>query len=380
MNAYHYRLIGAVLLSGIAVPGMAATITGWNLNNVEQVPDAGDPALGISYIYDRDVSGGTAGAVSNGQILWLASPQPGMTVLNDDPDLNPGQSIPDCIVAVGANCEGPFRSDKRVKMRATSVGTIDLAFDTSPSAANSYQLFHRLINVTPEKLKGFSIELGYGLGADFVSSGADDGLAFDLTVELGPDNLPAFTQFSFGLFGDAADNPNVDLDGFFATERSGFGLDIGEDLIATTGIYGPYAGLFGPTMLNQASVPNGYFWDNDGDPLTDPLLMAWFNGTDWEARRAIDPDDPTKAISIAPTIVSEADLQALGYELDIIEDLRNLNVNLNILTDESFDGSQFTLRFTTAAVPGPSTWTIMLAGVGLLGATVRRKRAATATA
>jgi hypothetical protein len=282
-------------------------------------------------------------------------------------------------VAVGANCEGPFQSDKRVKMLATDVGTIDLVFDATPdSEINSYQLFHRLINSTPQRLSGFTVELGFGLGADFVRSGLGDGLSFDLTVKLGPNNLPAYSQFSFGLFGDAAQNPNFDLDGFFATQRAGFNLVAGEDLITTAGLYGPYESLFGLGMLNTASVPEGYFWDNDGDPLTDPLLMAWFNGTAWEARRAIDPIDPLSAISIAPTIVDEADLIALGWEKDIIEDLRNLNINFNILTDASFNGSQFTLRFNTldagAAIPEPGTWAMMIAGFGLVGFAARRRQ------
>ncbi len=375
-----FRIVSVGILGGLALPASAATITGWNLGNVDLVPHPGEPSLGVSNIYDRDVSGGTAGATSNGRILWTASPVPGMTVLNDDADLNPGQSIPDCIVAVGANCEGPFQSDKRVKMVATKVGAIDLVFDTqADSETNSYQLFHRLINVTPQALTGFKIELGYGVGDAFVASGLGDGLAFDLSVALGPNNVPAFTQFSFGLFGDAAQNPNFDLDGFFATERAGFNLDIGEDVIATNGLYGPYRNLFGAAMLNEASVPEGYFWDNDGDALTDPLLMAWFNGSSWEARRAIDPNDPFGAISIAPTLVAEGDLLALGFSRDIIEDLRNLNVNLNIQTDQSFAGSQFTLRFNTAAVPEPASWAMMIAGFGLVGGMARRRRMAAAT-
>lgn len=365
----------AVLLSGTAAASTAATITAWNLDNVTLAPDPITPTLGVSDIYDRDVTGGNAGATSNGQILWTASPQPGMTVLNNDTDLNPGQSIPDCIIAVGANCEGPFQSDKRVKMVATQVGAIDLVFDsTRDQENNSYQLFHRLINVTPERLRGFDIELGYGIGGDFVRSGLGDGLSFDLSAQLGPDNLPAFTQFAFGLFGDAASNPNFDLDGFFGTSRASFAVSTTEDLITAGSLTSNYTALFGSGMLNQASVPEGYFWDNDGDAATDALLMAWYNGSAWETRRAIDPNDPTLAISIAPTFLDESELIGLGYTRDIIEDLRNVNVNLNILTSDAFNGSQFTLRFTPAAVPEPGTWAMLIAGFGLVGGSMRRQR------
>ncbi len=376
------RVVLAAMLASTSVSATAATILGWNLDNVEQVPTAPGATTGVSNIYDRDVTGGTGGATSNGRILWTASPAPGMTVLNDDPDLNPGQSIPDCIAAVGANCEGAFQSDKRVKMVATAVGAIDLQFDTLGNAeSNSYQLFHRLINSTPQRLSGFTIELGTGVGDNFVRSGASDGLSFDLSVALGPNDVPAFSQFSFGMFGDAATNPNFDLDGFFATQRAGFSFVTNEDLIKTAGLFGPYAGLFGPGMMNTALVPEGYFWDNDGDPATDPLLMAWFNGSVWEQRRIVDPNDPTKAISSAAFETDEATLMAqAGFEKDIIEDLRNLNINLNILTEASYLGENFTLRFTTAAVPEPGTWAMLIAGFGLVGASMRRRRRVAAAA
>jgi hypothetical protein len=91
-------------------------------------------------------------------------------------------------------------------------------------------------------------------------------------------------------------------------------------------------------------------------------------------RRQIDPNDPMSAISIAPTIVDENDLIALGYGRDIIDDLRNVNMDFNVLVDDSFDGRQFTLRFTTAAVPEPSSWAMLIAGFGIVGATMRRRR------
>ncbi len=369
------------VLASVSAAASAATITSWNLGNVELVADPALPGTGVSKVYDRDVSGGTAGAIANAQILWIDSPAPGMTVLNDDVDLNPGQSIPDCIAVVGAQCEGPFRSDKRVKLQALNTGAIDLVFDTEANSdTNSYRVYHRLINMSADRIAGFKVELGYGVGANFVASGLGDGLGFDLAADLGPDNAAAFTQFPFGLFGDASENPNHNIDGFFSTDRAGFDVSYSEDQINTGAISANYAALFGPAMLNDSSVPEGYFWDNDGDDSTDPLLMAWYNGMGWEARRMIDPNDPLSAIPIAPTMVDENDLIALGFVRDVAEDLRNINLNFHVKVDEGFEGGPFTLRYTTfaaanGAVPEPATWAMLIAGFGLVGGAMRRQRA-----
>lgn len=204
MTQLSCRLLGAALLSVCSWTAEGATIVNWNLANVEQVPVLGEPTTGVSVVYDRDVTNGTAGAISRGSVLWLASPQPGMTILNNDLDLNPGIDETDCIIVLGANCEGPFQSDKRVKMRATDHGAIDLVFNTrQDDETNSYRLFHRIINVTDAPIRSYTIELGSGVGDSFVLSSAGDGLGFGPDAELGPNNEPAFTQFSFGLFGDA---------------------------------------------------------------------------------------------------------------------------------------------------------------------------------
>jgi hypothetical protein len=370
------RYAAALMLCGASVAASATTITGWNTGNVVQVPEA-LPGTGVSVIYDRDVTGGTAGANTNGTILWRGSPQPGMTVINDDVDLNPNQSFSNCVAAVGAQCEGPFQSDKRVKTVVTNIGAIDMVFDvTADPETNSYRVYQRLINESAFLLGGFTVELGYGIGDSFVASGAGDGLSFDPSVAYGPDNLPSYFQFPFGLFGDASTDQNHSINGFFSLDRAVFGSSFSSDLISASGISSNYTSLFGPSMLNTASVPDGYFWDTDSDPSTDALLMAWYNGSAWEVRREIDPNDPFNAISVAPTLVDENDLIGLGYARAAITDLRNVNMDFSVLVDDSFQGQQFTLRFNTVsgAVPEPSSWAMLIAGFGLVGATMRRRR------
>jgi len=74
----------APVIVAAASPGYAGALTSWDLANTIQTtigttPD-GDPT-GFSAVYDRDVSGGTDGATTNGRILWIETPSPGLTVL-----------------------------------------------------------------------------------------------------------------------------------------------------------------------------------------------------------------------------------------------------------------------------------------------------------
>ncbi len=363
-------LIGGAL-SSLAGPALATSITGWNTDNV--VVPTGPFTPDVTYfstVYDRDVTGGTAGAITNGRIAFTPpeATAPGLTV----------QTAPattgNCILASsGTTCDGPFQSGKRFKQQATNKGAIDLVFDMENDDNTApYRVFHRLVNLTGQDIGSFSVELGFGVGDQFRRSTAGDGLAFgfgDGTFGAN-DTLVPFTQFPFGLFGDASTNPNFDIDGFFAAERTGFDLAITEDIILSDDFYGPYEELFGD-WLSQGDVPLGYFWDNDGDPATDAILMAWINGDgDIEQRREEDGSDPS---TIAPIIVDPS--AVAGYELLPIEDLANLNLNYLIFFGENVDFDNFTLRVTTTPVSEPMTLAMFGIGLAGLGMARRRRRA-----
>jgi hypothetical protein len=104
---------------------------------------------------------------------------------------------------------------------------------------------------------------------------------------------------SAGLFGDSADNENRTIDGYFGlpegatpwtdpscdpdpsgTERSYYDLVVRtEDRIETVGhVQGLHYCLFG-NMLPQGALPLGYFWDEDGDPVTDADTIADWDGS-----------------------------------------------------------------------------------------------------
>lgn len=376
--------------------GHAATITGtgWNLDNVD-VSTSSPLTLGESVIYDRAKTDPLK--TTSGKVIFDGdeSFSPGLTVQTKTFSAG-GSSFGGCIGAnslvtggqVGsAGCDGPFQSGKRFKNVLTGNGPIDFVFDTDPSDGDTdpYRLFHRLINDTGEDLVDLIVTLGTGVGSGFKPSEAGDGLSFSASTEFGGANLPATSQFPFGLFGDASTNGNFTLDGFFSAARSGLSITgfpaSGEtDQFTASGIFGPYSDLFGDWMT-LSEVPEGAFWDDDGDATTDDLLIAWKNGSVWEQRRDFSSVSGELLADIIPidpvTFSSFLDLQtSFGQTLGmgIIEDLANLNLNYAIdLADYGLDS--FTLRVQgVSAVPTPAT--LALFGLGLAGLGYSRRKKA----
>ena len=384
-----FSLAGAALALVFPAAVGAATIERWNTDNVLVGATPPNGQTGASVIYDRDPA--LPGATTSGRIVFTPpeAEGPGIKVQPESYD-DSGPSdleLTGCLMTSnpGATCTSGFQSGKRIKQQMTGLGPVDLVFDTAESAETStYQVFHRLINVTGRSLAGFVVELGTGVGGGFVAFAGDSLVRFSSAFSAQPTGSgSASTQFPFGLFGDAADNPNFSLNGFFEPERTGFSIDFADARLESAGFYGPYGDYFGD-WLSREAVPQGAFWDDDADPTTDALLMAWLNKDGvWEARRSIDAG---MAISLATyqTFLTYQDLlDGLfgGFEdafsEGAIEDLANLNLNFAIELGEDFTGSSFTLRTTVlpAPIPLPATGLLLLAGMGLLTALRRRSAA-----
>lgn len=381
-----------------ALPATAATITGWNQSNVQSDGTPADYETGESIVYDQAVppTGSVpAGASTSGKIVFTMpeADTPGIKVQPESyTDTKDGIDLAGCLMTTSdATCTSPFQSGKRIKQVMTGLDPVDLVFDVDGSTETSvYQVFGRLINNTSKALAGFSLELGFGVGNSFVEATAQDGLAFSTAFSANPKGSGAVsTQFPFGLFGDAATNPNFVLDGFFDDARTGFSTTATETRIESTDIFGAYASVFGPWMTGDA-VPEGLFWDFDSDPTTDALLMAWQIAPDlWELRR--DIGETCDGTFCAPGVTldtyftgSYADVLAqLGgastsFTTGGIEDLANLNLNYAISLGDLGSYSSFTLRTTVyeaPAVPLPPALPMAAAGFGLLGLLRRKRRA-----
>ncbi|MCZ0811617.1 choice-of-anchor F family protein [Roseovarius sp. EGI FJ00037] len=385
------KLKSALLMTAVAcLPSLAgaATITSWDTSNV----DVGDPVVADG---DNDASviyqGDPATATSNAQIYYEApeADTPGLEVQQLGYTAQ-GESFDGCILATsGTTCDGPFQSGKRFKQQLTDTGPVDLVFNVDPDAnglsdsteGSVYQVFQRLVNLTGEVIHDVSVELGFGVGDAFQQSADNDGLSF-ANVGLGPNDLKAFTQYPFGLFGDAENNKNFTLDGFFDNARSGFSLDTSdEDMLVSTGIYGAYAELFGGAWLSQEMAPAGLLWDDDADATTDALVMAWFDEEAglWEALRTVVDGEAVSSLDdpiYKATLEEFEELWGVSLEEEpLIEDLANLNFNYGIFLSDQFAGDSFTLRVTTttAPIPLPASAVFLLGGLGVLGSMRLRK-------
>lgn len=399
MNMKQQLLFSGV--SGVAISigfmAGAATIDSWDLGNV--VVGATDGTASASVVYNGDPVSPT----SSGQIAY-APPEalaPGIKVVQETytqgGSAGGGLTLDGCIMTSNPTntCTGEFQSGKRIKTQMTGFDPVDLVFNLLDGDESNYQVFYRLINQTTQSLTGFAIELGFGIGDAFVQATAMDGIGFSFDFRAQPADAGASstTQFPFGLFGEAASNPNFSLDGFFAPERTSLSLEQTEATITSTGFVGPYTSLF-DAWLSQEDVPLGAFWDNDSNPETDALLMAWLNAdNEWELRRGVADFGLGLASTLSePQIFgSFADVVAvLGLEgslfQDDIEDLANLNVNFAINLRAglpTFNGdtmSTFTMRTTVfpsadvpAAVPLPASAPLLAGGLAFLGFFARRK-------
>jgi MYXO-CTERM domain-containing protein len=180
-------------------------------------------------------------------------------------------------------------------MSTTTVAPIDLVFDVSDidNSDQLYRVFGKFSNKTPGRLDGFKVELGFGVGADFVASTDLDGLSLAEASEFG--------RYPGGLFGGS---PAEGLP-FFNVESAEFTLAKTEDAFEGTDMPTQYSDLFG-NWLPLEWVPTAWFHDHDGNPANDPLLQAWFDGERWltyEKQFDLDAIDALFATLAGPPVL-----------------------------------------------------------------------------
>ncbi|MBC7145135.1 MAG: autotransporter outer membrane beta-barrel domain-containing protein [Thioclava marina] len=290
------------------------------------------------------------------------------------PNTSNPSGITNCLMANTPDfiCTAPSGSGKRVKTRLTGPTPLEILLSTQASnGITEYYTYGKTSNLTGARILGFEVALGTGTGDSFTAFDPNDPLAAAL---FDADYNPKF-NLPDGLFGDGGqEGAGV---GFF--DSSSAEMTITNSLITldatnlSNSVLGTY---FGNSLIDDSMLPQAFFWDATGTPVAsdEDLLVAWYNvSTDqWQyGNLGVSGDQylTDKLQALADTLgVSVADLgytsggdtvpadivaamQANGlFAEDVIEDLRNLNLNYMIdLGDVA--GNSVTMRLTPIFAP-----------------------------
>jgi hypothetical protein len=312
---------------GLPYVAVAATIDEVNTDNL-----ADPPVEGKTLVYTDTVGTETFGwfdPVNDSGEIGL-----GLAVYNETFNGTVGSDVyafAGCIMAqpdLAVNCQAPGDSGKRFKLKTVETnGPIDLVFDVTPDAETKlYRVIGKFSNLTDINnsvdggLKAFRFETGFGVGNDFTSSVADDGLAFGfLADDSGKLSIGPIGKYPGGLFGGS----RVEGLPFFSTSVAAFteGTTVAnEDVMETSGdIPTQYAELSGGEWLALANVPTGWFIDHDGNPANDSILLAYDDPAtdveDWKTFRKDFQDVVVESRDLdADPLTAEIDINAQNYD------------------------------------------------------------------
>jgi hypothetical protein len=98
----------------------------------------------------------------------------------------------------GSSAPSPNRINYQVFQNSGTLMDVEFVV-TDSGGSTEYLVGQAFFNLTGQSWAGYHFELGYGVGADFVRSGAADGLGFDLDSPAPPAGSPAFAQVVQGL-------------------------------------------------------------------------------------------------------------------------------------------------------------------------------------
>ncbi|MFO7788379.1 MAG: choice-of-anchor F family protein [Halospina sp.] len=299
-----------------------------------------------------------------------------------------------------------------VKDPADDGGEALEAFREEYGIGRIYRVIQKVVNNTDQRLLGIKLELGHGVGGDFVPFNfADDGVAFELRPlvpreffdgETGAPDVEVWNEDRFATYApklfDTGERVRFDP-GFFSHQAAGLfppqelegtsdktqfifsGDDTNENGYsgALTQNYfsmvdeqamgtGLPQGLFGYWLSDSlAPIVIGRYDEGNPEGESD-AVEAWYDGSDWRYGLAGDPGTSAAPFSIVPdSILQQWAVKLLGidpaqlddsvrYDSIISDDLANLNMDTYIYIGEGIlntDGNpKFdSITFRVTAIP-----------------------------
>lgn len=256
------------------------------------------PSGWVKYLVGKtDIFTDASKTTQNGAMTWKErdTQGPGLSVVTGD-DIT-GEN---CIMSAGwmpeapwgtdiKQCSDPWQSSKRFKMVGYVLdGPLDLSFDVSvTNSTDVYRILQKYGNHTGNRVTGYTQELGFMVNGQFVPANPGDGIAFcarngALYDNAAPTPSTVMNQgeldslMAHGLFG-AVDQHHTSTGYFNPYVRATFGILAGETYLTTTGLSQVHRDLFGE-WLPVDQMKGGFFYDDDGNPYTDNLLVASCEG------------------------------------------------------------------------------------------------------
>ena len=291
-------------------------------------------------------------------------------ILTDFTALTSRGDVTNCLMANNPTvyCDSAGGSGKRIKTWLTGRSPFDIRLRTQSSAefpSVDYFTFGKTSNFTGARLMGLSLQL---LAADGTPMGSLDPAAAVL-FNTAATGIGLGARLPDGLFGAGGQEGEI---GFFNSDPAALSLTPTIDALDFGALSNPfYVANFGTGMLDNTMLPDGLFWDDNGDPSDESALVAWNNiaGGGWtygiiELPENLDARLAELAASLGVTvpelgytagalvpaeIVAAAQANGL-FAVDVIEDLRNANLNFT-LTVGNLETGEFTLRFVPRFAP-----------------------------
>jgi uncharacterized protein YhjY with autotransporter beta-barrel domain len=290
-------------------------------------------------------------------------------------DTNRG-SVTNCMLASNPTtfCDSAAGSGKRVKMYLTSgLAPLDLRLRTTPNddfKRVEYFTFGRMLNFSGARIVGYNVELRDAAGNLMQEEAGRGESETAVLFDLGNTGMGIGSRLTDGLLGAGGQEGDI---GFFSSAPAGFtpgsqaGLTTEQvntlEFGAITNAF--HVANFGDAWLDDSMVPDGFFWDDTADPDDEDSLVAWNDlrpNAGWTygilgAPETIDArlDElaaalgvPTDALGYSAGAQVPAEIIAAmqakeKFEVDLIEDLRNANLNFSVAVGNIEEG-EFTLR------------------------------------
>lgn len=357
MTAGQLRSVATVaLMAGLAAPAWSGTLD----DNV-LLGTAGDglifsdPAEGVLPPGIKPVTGIR---------LIDGVPTPVDPLETDFSDLESRGDVTNCLMANNPEvyCDSPGGSGKRVKIRLTGPVPFDMRLSTTASdqyPAVDYFTFGKVSNLTGARIVGFSIELLDAAGNPMSELDPAAAVLYNLAAT----DLGIGSRLPDGLYGEGGQEGEI---GFFNSGRASLVLSASSDELSFGALTNThYVTNFGTAMLDDTMLPDGLFWDDNGDPSDESALVAWNNlaGGGWTYGILDTADNldarlqelaDTLGVTVAelgyanggpvpPEIVARMTGDSL-FAVAPIEDLRNANVNYTI-TVGNVEGGEFIIRY-----------------------------------